>query len=237
MALGPREGLVEWVTDATPLADLNSISAEQKQEQHENSGGDGRANPLCAFLRKHAPCDSGPFGIRADVVETFVRSCAAYSVLTFVLGVGDRHLDNLLLRKNGAFMHVDFGYCFGRDPKPQPFVSPVRFTREMLYALGGPDSPHFERCMLCAVSVYQALRKDASLLLNLLWLMGNANIADLSVAQEPTRAIRAVHQRLRLNLTEREADIFIRTRIERGFHAVLPGVMETVHRIATSFQS
>jgi hypothetical protein len=222
LALGPRSGLVEWADDATPLTDIISSQGE---------------NPLRAYLQQHAPSDTDAYGVRANVMETFVRSCAAYSVLTFVLGVGDRHLDNLLLRTSGAFMHVDFGYCFGRDPKPKPFVSPVRFTREMLAVLGGTGSPHFERCMAFAATAYRALREDASLVLNLLWLMSGAGIADLSVAQEPTAAIRAVHCRLRLDLSDSDANKYIRSRIANGFKAVLPSVMETVHRIAVSLNN
>ena len=32
-------------------------------------------------------------------------------------GIGDRHLDNILLLPSGQLMHVDFGYSFGKDPK------------------------------------------------------------------------------------------------------------------------
>ena len=37
--------------------------------------------------------------IHPEVMDTYVKSCAGYCVVTYLLGVGDRHLDNLLLTK------------------------------------------------------------------------------------------------------------------------------------------
>ena len=51
-------------------------------------------------------------------MDTYVKCCAGYCVITYLLGVVDRHLDNLMLTKSGKLVHIDFGYILGRDLRP-----------------------------------------------------------------------------------------------------------------------
>jgi phosphatidylinositol 3-kinase len=81
-----RIGLIEYV-DAPPLAKILT---------------DYRGN-MQAYLRAFNPDPEATesYGINAAVMDAYVRSCAGYCVITYILGIGDRHLDNLLLSTDG----------------------------------------------------------------------------------------------------------------------------------------
>jgi phosphatidylinositol 3-kinase len=43
---------------------------------------------ILAYLRTHNPDSSGPLGVRKEAMDTHIRSCAGYCVITYILGVG-----------------------------------------------------------------------------------------------------------------------------------------------------
>lgn len=53
------------------------------------------------YLKVNNPDDRADLGVRKETMDTYVKSCAGYCVITYLLGVGDRHLDNLLLAPDG----------------------------------------------------------------------------------------------------------------------------------------
>ena len=57
---------------------------------------------ILAYMKANNPDDKADLGVRKETMDTFVKSCAGYCVITYLLGVGDRHLDNLLLAPDGV---------------------------------------------------------------------------------------------------------------------------------------
>ncbi|GAA6011669.1 hypothetical protein JCM10207_004202 [Rhodosporidiobolus poonsookiae] len=217
LATGALDGMVQFVESRT----LQDITNEY--------GTQG----LLGYLREgHAdPGSVGTYGVKPEVLDTYIRSCAGYCVVTYLLGVGDRHLDNLLLSPDGHFFHVDFGYILGRDPKP--FPPAVKVCKEMVDALGGMQSPHYARFKSLCHTGFTTLRKNANLLINLVALMVDGNIPDIKL--EPDKAVMKVQDKFLLNLSEEEAI--------KEFEALLndtsyfTSLVDRVHSIAQKYRA
>ncbi|KAI7867738.1 phosphatidylinositol 3-kinase, partial [Spinellus fusiger] len=213
LATGPEHGLMQFIASKSLAAVLND---------HQNN--------IQSFFREHYP-DPGPngiYGIDAQVMETYLRSCAGYCVITYLLGVGDRHLDNLLLSPQGHLFHVDFGFILGRDPKP--FPPPMKLCKEMIEAMGGANSPHYNKFRQFCYTAFTTLRRNANLILNLFSLMVDANIPDIKI--EPDKAVIKVQEKFRLDLSEEVAIAYFQGLISESVNALFPQIMETVHKWA-----
>ncbi|KAK0480262.1 atypical/PIKK/PI3K protein kinase [Armillaria novae-zelandiae] len=213
LATGPLQGMVQYIPSKTIAAIVS---------EHGN---------LLNYLRANYPDEGsvGTSGVEPGVVDTFVRSCAGYCVVTYLLGVGDRHLDNLLVAPDGHFFHVDFGYILGRDPKP--FPPAVKVCKEMVDGMGGAQSPHYARFKNFCFTAFSILRKNANLILNLVSLMVDANIPDIKH--------RDVHEQLqekfRLDLTEEEAIKHFETLLNETSYITV--VLDRIHDLAQYWRS
>lgn len=100
--------------------------------------------------------------------QRFGGSMAVMSMVGYVLGVGDRHLDNMLLDlKSGELVHIDFGVCFEKGLRLRiPEIVPFRLTHTLQSALGftGVEG----RMRASCEATMEALRKNRSTLLMLL---------------------------------------------------------------------
>ncbi|KAK9464191.1 kinase-like domain-containing protein [Lipomyces oligophaga] len=181
-----------------------------------------------AYLKEHNPDPTAPLGVRADAMDTFVKSCAGYCVITYLLGVGDRHLDNLLLSPDGHFFHADFGYILGRDPKP--FAPLMKLPIQIVEAMGGEGSEHYQKFRNYCFTAYTTLRKSANLILNLFALMQDANIPDIKI--EPERAVLKVMEKFCLDMSEEEAILHFQTLINDSVSAFFPMVIDRLHNFA-----
>ncbi|KAH7316525.1 kinase-like domain-containing protein [Stachybotrys elegans] len=192
-----------------------------------------KTNPALAYLKHHNPDDSQPLGVRQETLDTYVRSCAGYCVITYILGVGDRHLDNLLLSPDGHFFHADFGFILGRDPKP--FAPAMKLSKEMVDCMGGINSEYYQQFRQYCFMAYTALRKSSNLILNLFSLMVDANIPDIRL--EPDKAVLKVRERFHLELSEEEAILYFGRVIEDTLRAVAPVLIDKLHEWAQALRA
>jgi phosphatidylinositol 3-kinase len=190
-------------------------------------------NPALAYLKHHNPDNSQPLGVRSETLDTYVRSCAGYCVITYILGVGDRHLENLLLSPDGHFFHADFGFILGRDPKP--FAPAMKLSKEMVDCMGGINSEHYQQFKQYCFMAYTALRKSSNLILNLFSLMVDANIPDIRL--EPDKAVLKVRERFHLELSEEEAILHFGRVIEDTLRAVAPVLIDKLHEWAQALRA
>ncbi|KHJ30663.1 putative phosphatidylinositol 3-kinase [Erysiphe necator] len=192
-----------------------------------------KGNPVLAYLEYNNPDDTAPLGVRKEALETFTRSCAGYCVITYLLGVGDRHLDNLLLAPDGHFFHADFGFILGRDPKP--FAPAMKLCKEMVDGMGGANSDYYAQFKQYCFTAYTTLRKSSNLILNLFSLMVDANIPDIRI--EPDKAVLKVKERFHMEMSEEEAIRHFDTLIEDSSSAIFPVVIDRLHGLVQHFRA
>jgi hypothetical protein len=96
-------------------------------------------------------------------VQNFMISTAAYCVASYVLGLGDRHNDNLMMTRNGHFFHIDFGHILGNFKSKMGVKrerAPFVFTPAMKDVMRGPDQ--YESFVELCCDVYNILREQVS---------------------------------------------------------------------------
>eukprot|EP01105_Mastigella_eilhardi_P005234 TRINITY_DN1698_c1_g2_i2.p1 TRINITY_DN1698_c1_g2~~TRINITY_DN1698_c1_g2_i2.p1 ORF type:complete len:805 (-),score=206.22 TRINITY_DN1698_c1_g2_i2:207-2405(-) len=116
--LTPAHGLIEIVPDASTLGDIAS-----------------NYETLTAYITFHQR-----HTVTEQWQQEFANSLAAYTMITYLLGIGDRHADNLMIHQSGAIFHIDYGFVLGQNPASQNGVPCIRLTPDMLDVIGGKKS-------------------------------------------------------------------------------------------------
>ena len=89
----------------------------------------------------------GEQSVRFQEARTeFVKSMAAYSVISYLLQFKDRHNGNIMIDDAGHILHIDFGFCFDIAPGGVRFErAPFKLTSEMLAVMGEGGHHHHLR--------------------------------------------------------------------------------------------
>jgi PI-3-kinase-related kinase SMG-1 len=100
--------------------------------------------------------------------HSFSGSVAVMSIVGYILGLGDRHLDNILVDfSSGDIVHIDYNVCFDKGLRLKiPEIVPFRLTHTIQAALGltGVEGIFRGNCE----AVLEALKRNKDVILMLL---------------------------------------------------------------------
>jgi len=218
VSTGDEMGMIEIVLDSDTAANIQKAAG--------GITGALKQTPISNWLREHNPGDE-----YEQAVENFTRSCAGYCVATYVLGIGDRHNDNIMVNRHGFLFHIDFGHFLGHYKKVlymrrerAPFV----LTPEFANVMGSKGSDNFNRFIDLCVRGYNILRRHANVFINLFAMMLSTGIPELQSESD----IEYLRQALVMDMTEEEAGRHFRKLIQESLDSRSTQVMFVTHIMA-----
>ena len=218
LCTGYMQGMLEMVTNSDTLANI-----------HVQEGGAIKQlfsiASVLNWIEKNCKTVSP-----IEAKENFLMSNVAYCLATFVLGVGDRHNDNIMMKKNGELFHIDFGhflghfkYKMGIKRERAPFV----FTRQFQYVLGGDDSELFKKFKQKLDLGYSILRKNRDVILTLLRMLLCTGIPELT-----EKSLKFLESSLAMKKNDKEAIDFIEKKLYESMDSVSTKLNFAIHIVA-----
>lgn len=154
LVTGESTGLIETITNGVSLHSLKrsltlaTIEAGQNPRRRIASLKDH-------FLKAFGAPESDAY---KAAVESFKRSLAAYSIISYVLQLKDRHNGNVLIDNEGHIVHIDFGFMLSNSPGSVGFeAAPFKLTQDYVDVLGGVGSPAFDEYKVLCKQAFQGM--------------------------------------------------------------------------------
>ena len=208
LATSKSDGFVEFVPNSKTIFDIKREYNNQIRAFYEE------------ISKKDGKIDEAELNKKLD---SYINSCAGYCVVTYILGIGDRHLENLMIDRNGRLFHIDFGYILGKDPKPMP--PPIKLCKEMVECMGGKGSKRYEEFQQKCVNAYWVLRDNARVIVNMFYLMIDSGIPELNNIDN----LKKLHEKFVPQKNKQEASNYILDNLKESVDAMMPVFMEKLH--------
>lgn len=172
------------------------------------------------FISKYGNEDSLRF---QEARANFVKSMAAYSIISFLLQFKDRHNGNIMIDDAGHILHIDFGFCFDIAPGGVKFErAPFKLTTEMVAVMGGStEHQAFKWFEELCVKAFLASRPYTEKLSQLVMLMMDSGLPCFK-----PESIQHFKERFVLEKTEAAAADFMRGLIKKSYGSYSTGVYD-----------
>lgn len=219
-----RTGMIEMVSRASTLREI--------QVEHGWTGN-FKHHTISSWLKRH---NTNEFDYKI-AIENFIHSCAGYVVITYLLGICDRHNDNIMITTSGNLFHIDFGKFFG-DAQMMAGIKrdrvPFVFTADMAFVIneGGRPTKNYQFFVDLCCNCFILVRQSGDFLLSLLSMMIRSGIDYLSAD-----TIQYFHKALMPNLSDSEAKVEFNRLIEKTLRSISTQLNFFIHNIAQSISS
>eukprot|EP00048_Salpingoeca_helianthica_P008276 m.120826 g.120826 ORF g.120826 m.120826 type:complete len:1378 (+) comp14562_c2_seq1:302-4435(+) len=208
------DGLVEWVPDSMTLTEIETSYHKNIQNYLVNNND----NVQVSHVRR-----------------TFMKSLAASMIMTFLLLVGDRHKENMMIHHSGTFFHIDYGYVLGEDPKPMLRLN-LALKSEMIDALGGEGNPLYLEFRQFTTTIYNSLRKHASTIISMMMLLLHS-LPEIKSGCDVKLLEQELITRFAVGRSDQEAEEMLRLYMDGDLEAVIRGPLhDRMHEIPRNVQ-
>ncbi|XP_076265386.1 phosphatidylinositol 4,5-bisphosphate 3-kinase catalytic subunit delta isoform-like isoform X2 [Rhynchophorus ferrugineus] len=181
ISLEHRVGMIQVVLNAETIANI------QKEKGTFTPTASFKKGPILAWLKDYNTTEQA----LNKAIEEFTMSCAGYCVATYVLGIADRHSDNIMVKQTGQLFHIDFGHIlghfkekFGIRRERVPFV----LTHDFVYVINKGQKQgnilEFKLFQKCCEKAFMILRKHGNLILSLFAMMISTGLPELSCEKD-----------------------------------------------------
>ncbi len=230
LSTGDMVGMIEAVPDSITLAQMVADASKGSKLRAARTVFHDKqvilrwlANAHSHDIQSKTPMPSS----LVNAIRKFRSSCAGSVVFTYVLGIGDRHNDNLMMQRSGRLFHIDFGHFlgnfkskFGIKRERAPFVFTPAMA-EVLHAIPGG----FDSFVKLACDAFNVLRSHGNLLISLFTLMLSCGIPELN---EP-KDVKWLEDKLMLGNSDAEATEHLKSQIKLAMKTRATQLNDAIH--------
>ncbi|XP_021700539.1 serine/threonine-protein kinase ATM isoform X2 [Aedes aegypti] len=156
--LSKQSGILEWCSNTIPIGswlipahsryrpkDLTALDARKAFAELAKSSLRTKQEKFLKICQQLSPVFQHFFlerfltsGMWFERRLAYTKSVAVSSIIGYILGIGDRHVQNILVdEKTAEVIHIDFGIAFELGKNlPTPETIPFRLTRDIVAGMG-----------------------------------------------------------------------------------------------------